>query len=222
MPATPANAHAITGMINRLNRPDYDRWAAQIRATGGCRQPIHLRGKVDHYDQATGQLLHRYTTNHRTRRHPARPLQDPPRLPLPRLRRDLPSRHLPTHPRRPDRRQRRPRHRHRHTRRLFVTLTAPSFGTVHTRRENNGKVLPCHARRNAATCPHGRVMSCTERHSTDDPRLGEPLCPDCYDYAGSVLFNALAPQLWKRFTDALRRHLAKTRRPGPQGAAPPR
>ncbi len=50
-------------MIDRLNRPDYDRWASQIRATGGCRQPIHLRGKVEHYDQATGQLLHRYTTN---------------------------------------------------------------------------------------------------------------------------------------------------------------
>ncbi|MGW5163356.1 replication initiator, partial [Nonomuraea wenchangensis] len=31
-----------------------------------------------------------------------------------------------------------------------------------------------------------------------DPRLGEPLCPDCYDYTGSVLFNALAPLLWKR------------------------
>ena len=53
-------------------------------------------------------------------------------------------------------------------------------------------------------------MSCTERHSKDDPRLGEPLCPDCYDYTGSVLFNALAPLLWKRFADSVRRHLAKT------------
>ncbi|MFG1711030.1 replication initiator [Nonomuraea sp. M3C6] len=75
--------------------------------------------------------------------------------------------------------------------------------------EKNGKVQPCHARRNAQTCPHGRVMSCTERHSKDDPRLGEPLCPDCYDYTGSVLFNALAPLLWKRFADSVRRHLAK-------------
>ncbi|WP_308210528.1 replication initiator [Actinomadura luzonensis] len=92
---------------------------------------------------------------------------------------------------------------------LFVTLTAPSFGTVHARREKNGKVLPCHARRDAETCPHGHVMSCTVKHGPDDPRLGEPLCPDCYDYTGSVLFNALAPLLWKRFGDALRRRLAK-------------
>ena len=88
---------------------------------------------------------------------------------------------------------------------VFVTLTAPSFGAVHTRREKNGTVLPCRPRRDRGTCPHGRAQSCTERHAADDPRLGEPLCPDCYDYAGSVLFNALAPELWRRFTLALRR-----------------
>ncbi|MFG6194168.1 replication initiator [Nonomuraea sp. JJY05] len=85
----------------------------------------------------------------------------------------------------------------------------PIFGTVHVRREQNDKVLPCHARRNAGTCPHGRIMSCTAKHSPDDPHLGEPLCPDCYDYTGSVLFNALAPLLWKRLADSLRRRLAK-------------
>ncbi|WP_433541877.1 replication initiator [Streptosporangium sandarakinum] len=47
------------------------------------------------------------------------------------------------------------------------------------------------------------------RHAPDDERLGEPLCPDCYDYAGSVLFNALSPELWRRFTLALRRNIAK-------------
>src|SRR5690606_41465834 len=41
------------------------------------------------------------------------------------------------------------------------------------------------------------------------PRFGEPLCPYCYDYTGSVLFNARAPLLWKRFADSLRRALAK-------------
>ncbi|WP_328809008.1 replication initiator [Nonomuraea montanisoli] len=92
---------------------------------------------------------------------------------------------------------------------LFVTLTAPSFGTVHVRREKNGKVLPCHARRDAGTCPHGQVVSCTSRHAADDPRLGEPLCPECYDYEGSVLFNAVAPELWRRFTEALRRRFAR-------------
>ncbi|MEV4835903.1 replication initiator [Nonomuraea sp. NPDC049486] len=208
MPATHANAHAITGMITRLNRPDYDRWASQIRATGGCRQPIHLRGKVEHYDQATGQLLHRYTTKHepdgilrvpcKTRRASRCPAcaetyrSDTYHL----IRAGLVGgkgvpETVTQHPT------------------LFATLTAPSFGTVHARREHGGKVQPCHARRNAATCPHGRVMSCTQRHHKDDPRLGEPLCPDCYDYTGSVMFNALAPLLWKRFADAVRRRLAK-------------
>ena len=52
-------------------------------------------------------------------------------------------------------------------------------------------------------------MSCPDRHARDDPRLGEPLCPDCYDYTGSVLFNACAPELWRRFTITLRRALAR-------------
>ena len=52
-------------------------------------------------------------------------------------------------------------------------------------------------------------MSCAEKHAPDDDRLGEPLCPDCYDYTGSVLFNACAPELWRRFTITLRRTLAR-------------
>ncbi len=52
-------------------------------------------------------------------------------------------------------------------------------------------------------------MSCTEKHARDDDRLGEPLCPDCYDYTGAVLFNAHAPELWRRFTITLRRKLAR-------------
>jgi hypothetical protein len=52
-------------------------------------------------------------------------------------------------------------------------------------------------------------MSCGEIHDRDDSRLGEPLCPDCYDYTGAVLFNACAPELWRRFTITLRRTLAR-------------
>lgn len=33
--------------------------------------------------------------------------------------------------------------------------------------------------------------------------------PGCYDYTGAVLFNACAPELWRRFTIALRRALAR-------------
>ncbi|WP_338104518.1 replication initiator [Microbispora catharanthi] len=51
----------------------------------------------------------------------------------------------------------------------------------------------------------GRWSSWTSGSRT----VAAPLCPDCYDYTGSVLFNAVAPLLWKRLADALRRHLAK-------------
>jgi hypothetical protein len=83
---------------------------------------------------------------------------------------------------------------------VFTTLTAPSFGPVHACRERDGKALACHPRRNTGACPHGVRMSCTQKHTRDGDQLGEPLCPDCYDYTGSVLFNASAPELWRRFT----------------------
>ncbi|MER5619946.1 replication initiator [Streptosporangium sp. NPDC002544] len=204
MPST----HAVAGMITRLHDPQYARWASQIRRTGGCRQPIHLRGHVHHLDPATGQRPHSYTTvtepdgilrvpckTRRASRCPA--CAETYRADTYQLIRaglvggkGVPA-SVTAHPC------------------LFVTLTAPSFGTVHTRREKNGTVLPCHARRDAATCPHGRVMSCTARHGADESRLGEPLCPDCYDYAGSVLFNAMSPELWRRLTEALRRRVAR-------------
>lgn len=195
-------------MIARLHDPEFSRWACQIKRAGGCRQPIHLRGKVEHYDRATGRLLRRYSTLHepngvlrvpcKTRRASRCPAcaevyrADTYQL----IRAGLVGgkgvpETVSTHPC------------------LFITLTAPSFGAVHTRRENNGKALPCHARRDAGTCPHGRTMSCTQRHRADDPCLGEPLCPDCYDYDGSVLFNAISPELWRRFTLALRRRFAR-------------
>ena len=100
---------------------------------------------------------------------------------------------------------------------MFVTFTAPSFGPVHARRVRGERVLACRPRRNSRTCPHGVRLSCNEKHARDDDRLGEPLCPDCYDYTGSVLFNAYAPELWRRFTITLRRTLA--RRAGLTGKA---
>ncbi|MDF5757629.1 replication initiator [Spongiactinospora sp. TRM90649] len=195
---------AIAELITRLNDPGYDRWAGQIRRTGGCRQPIHLRGHVTHADRATGRRLHTYTTatepdgilrvpckTRRASRCPA--CAETYRADTYHLIRaglaggkGVPET-VTGHPA------------------LFLTLTAPSFGVVHSHRNNQ----PCHPRRDAQPCPHGRTMSCTARHSATDPRLGEPLCPDCYDHTGTVLFNAVAPELWRRFTEALRRRLAR-------------
>jgi hypothetical protein len=93
--------------------------------------------------------------------------------------------------------------------RLFVTFTAPSFGRVHTRKAQGRLVLPCHPYRQGARCPHGTRAGCWHRHDEDDPRLGEPLCPGCYDAEAQVLWNALAPELWRRTTIALSRALAR-------------
>ena len=80
---------------------------------------------------------------------------------------------------------------------------------VHARRERNGRVLRCRPRRAPRPRPHGAPLACGQRHGRDDPLLGEPMCPSCYDYTGTVLFNACAPELWRRFTITLRRALAR-------------
>jgi uncharacterized Zn-finger protein len=86
--------------------------------------------------------------------------------------------------------------------RLFLTLTAPSFGPVHLGPAKNGQFRPCHPRR------AGQGPDCRTWHRESDPLIGTPLDPASYDYAGHVLFNALAGKLWSRFTIDLRRHLA--------------
>lgn len=91
---------------------------------------------------------------------------------------------------------------------VFVTLTAPSFGRVHTRRSDGS----CHRHPGLTTgseCPHGRPARCLEHHPEDDPILGVPLCDECYDYEGAVRFNWHAPELWRRFVIATRRELAR-------------
>jgi hypothetical protein len=42
--------------------------------------------------------------------------------------------------------------------------------------------------------------------------LGKPLCPDCYDYPGAVVWNVHAPELWRRTIIALRRRLGRLAR----------
>ena len=100
---------------------------------------------------------------------------------------------------------------------VFATFTAPSFGPVHARpvrrhscagkQHCHCKAEPCHPRRDAGKCPHGRPLACYRRHSPGDPRLGEPLCMDCYDYPAHVVWNAAAGELWRRTKQDIERHL---------------
>jgi hypothetical protein len=194
-------------MIDRAG-PGYERWAEQVAATGYCAHPVRLRGRVDHADPQTGEVLTVYSTDREpdatllkacgNRRASACPScsatyqADSFHLLAAGLRggKGLPKR-VARHPR------------------LFVTFTAPSFGPVHSRRAQGLLVFPCQPYRQGRTCPHGKRPGCWQRHDQDDPRLGEPLCPSCYDPRAQVLWNALAGRLWSRTTIYLYRTLAK-------------
>ena len=94
----------------------------------------------------------------------------------------------------------------------FLTVTGPGFGPVHGATCGRGR-----AGRSASggrtgragdLCVHGRGRACRRPHPDDDPQLGEPICPDCYQYLAAVAFNWRSPELWRRFMIALRRRLA--------------
>ncbi|MHB1210243.1 MAG: replication initiator [Acidimicrobiales bacterium] len=88
---------------------------------------------------------------------------------------------------------------------VFATFTAPSFGPVHS--AHGGQV--CHVSKGPRTCRHGASASCHRHHREGDEVVGSPLCPDCYDYEQSVLWNATCPELWRRTTIYVRRELAR-------------
>ncbi len=85
--------------------------------------------------------------------------------------------------------------------RLFVTLTAPSFGPVHLGPGKDGQLRPCKPRRDG--------FGCKLWHRADDPLIGTPLDPSAYDYQGHALFNAMAGELWSATLTEIRRSLAK-------------
>jgi uncharacterized Zn-finger protein len=87
---------------------------------------------------------------------------------------------------------------------VFLTLTAPGFGAVHTMRPGSD----CRRRLLRSRCIHGRSTVCLQRHGSNNELIGTPLCPDCYDYAGAVLQNACTPELWRRTTIYLARQMA--------------
>ncbi|GAA3849080.1 plasmid replication initiator protein [Streptomyces sedi] len=190
-------------VIRLANDPRFGRWLAQVTATGGCAHPVQLTGSTLTYDPATGEILRGYDTADepgerllvrcRNRRATVCPAcsrlhaGDTYHLVRAGL---LGGKNVPAEV------GERPR--------LFATLTAPSFGAVH--RTANGE--PCRPRRASRRCPHGRPVDCRAAHTPDDPLTGQPLCPDCYDYPGHILWHANAGRLWKAFTDNLYHHLA--------------
>ena len=95
--------------------------------------------------------------------------------------------------------------------RLFVTLTAPSFGAVHTITAHGH----CVGARDpeatlSARCAHGVSVVCRRCHAVEDSQLGRPLCDECFDYEGAVLWNAHVSRLWNNTVQILRRSVARS------------
>ncbi|MGP3999608.1 replication initiator [Streptomyces sp. 8N706] len=190
-------------LIRLAGDPRFGRWLEQVTTTGGCAHPIHLSGSTTVRDTVTGEVLHHYDTaaepgerlmvRCRNRRATVCP-------PCSRLHAGdtfhLVRAGLVGGKNVPDAVRERPK--------LFLTLTAPSFGPVH----RADGMERCRPRSVAITCEHGRSLRCPAVHAPTDPLVGQPLCSDCYDYVGHVLWHAHAGRLWKAFTDNLYNHLA--------------
>ncbi len=92
---------------------------------------------------------------------------------------------------------------------VFATFTAPSFGAVHRRVVDAIRgVRRCRVSGEPDECKHGISTQCFERHAADDTRIGQALCPACYDYEAAALWNANLGALWRRTITYLPRELA--------------
>lgn len=184
--------------FERVTAPDYREWEEGVRRIGACAHPIHLRGTVRLIDSATGEIVREVGDGGRARL----------MVPCGNRRREwcgpcsrvyqwdtwhLVKAGLSGGKGMPESVAGHPR--------AFVTLTAPSFGAVHSLSPES----VCHPRRGGGECEHGRPVACWERHPDSDRVIGQPLCGGCYDYPGAVLWNAHAGMLWHRFTDMMRR-----------------
>jgi hypothetical protein len=204
-----------------LHYAGYHAWLGHVWSAAACTRPVRLRGDIKHIDPATGELLRTIPTIGMPDGAIYKPCGNRRASACPgcaeTYRRDAyhiiragliggkgVSPAVATHPA------------------VFITLTAPSFGPVHTRpvrthtcadRSRCGcRPEPCHARRDTATCKHGRAVFCSTRHLRDDPKLGQPLCPDCYDYRSHVVWNNQVGELWRRTKQAIERRLGQLAR----------
>jgi hypothetical protein len=202
--------------VARAARPDFDAWLAHVKPASACMRPVRLAGTIATIEAATGRLLAERATadmpdgviykpcgNRRESVCPScsklyqRDAYQVVRTGL------VGGKGVPEdvahHPA------------------VFPTFTAPSFGEVHTRSvkrhtcarrtDCDCRPEPCHARRDLTVCPHGVRLACFARHESTDPRLGTPLCLDCYDHEGQAVWNLMAGELWRRTTENLRKRM---------------
>ncbi|WP_093944629.1 replication initiator [Actinoalloteichus hoggarensis] len=171
----------------RVQAVDYQHWREKVVAVGGCSAPVRLAGAWQVQSHAGHVLAHRggdvFTPCGNRRESVCPSCSDrysADAFHLMRAGLSGGAKDVPLSVRE------RPR--------LFVTLTAPSFGPVHSRRTSaRGRAVPCR---------------CGDYHHTADPRIGTPLDPDTYDYRGAVLWQGHAGELWARTMTRLRRLIA--------------
>lgn len=216
LPPVTAAEHAFA----RATTANYRQWLVHVRPAGGCARPIRLAGELATIDSATGALhnltrtedmpdgvIYKACGNRRATVCPS--CAETYRRDAYHLIRaglvggkTVPTT-VATHPA------------------VFITLTAPSFGLVHTRRTGrDGRILPCRPRRQLVHCPHGAELRCYRRHREDEKALGTPICLDCYDHPHQVVWNLHAGELWRRTRIQLDRQLARAA--AELGAAPVR
>ncbi|MEV0618584.1 replication initiator [Nonomuraea sp. NPDC050404] len=202
--------------LERAARPDYPDWLRHVVSAAACTHPIRLHGNLATVNTHTGEILACQHTSTLpdgvlykacgNRRHTVCPAcattyqHDAYHLIRAGL---IGGKTIPdsvrTHPA------------------VFATLTAPSFGPVHTRHVPHHtcrdktrctcRPAPCHARRDHPTCPHGTPLVCWQRHDVSDELLGRPLCANCYDHDHHVVWNHHAGELWRRTKQHAERHL---------------
>ena len=201
-----------TQVVERLAKPGLGRWLTQVQQVRRCAHPVRLAGSTHTIDTTTGEVLTSYDTaadpdgvayvrcgNRRASVCPscsheykgdvwhvlmagaAGGIKDVPET-------------VAAHPI------------------VFATMTAPSFGPVHAAkkpgRPGSRRCTPRSGDRRQL-CPHGRPLWCMAVHDHGDALAGQPLCFECYDYPAHLVWQWWAPELWRRFTIALRRQLAR-------------
>ncbi|MCV7121016.1 plasmid replication initiator protein [Mycobacterium nebraskense] len=189
LPGQPATVDAdavITQMCRRASSPGFGSWWRRVESVGYCAHPIQLVGAD------LGGRRHTVWTRCNNRRAAVCPscadlyARDTWQLVHAGAsggHHDVPA-EVATHPQ------------------VFATLTAPGYGAVH-----NATDTTCHPKPvgQAARCRHDKPLRCNTIHTVNDSVVGQPLCAACYDYLGHVLFAWHLPELWRRFTIALRR-----------------
>jgi hypothetical protein len=197
----------VRDLIERAGREDYPQWLEHVAHAAACTRPVRLTGQLESVNTATGVVttfstdtlpdreIYKACGNRRASVCPACAQvyrQDTYQLIHAGIAggKNVPP-SVRAHPF------------------AFVTLTAPSFGLVHSTRAKNGRPRPCRPRRSPQVCPHGVALACPLTHHEGDPVLGQPLCLDCYDHDHQVVWNAMSGELWRRTTATLAKHLKR-------------